>query len=67
MGLMGVGREYVGKLIKGIMSTIVEVPGYTSSKPFEELSSAERYGVRYLLASLALGKLLGYVPGLPLD
>jgi len=53
MGLTGVDREYVGKLIKDIRSIIAEILGYTSSKPFEELSSAERYAVRYLLVSLA--------------
>jgi len=53
MGLIGVDKEYVGRLIADIKSTIAEILSYTSSKPFEELSSVERYAIRYLLVALA--------------
>ncbi|ADM28656.1 protein of unknown function DUF86 [Ignisphaera aggregans DSM 17230] len=53
MGLRDIDKEYVGKLIADINSTITEILSYTSSKPFEELSSVERYAVRYLLVTLA--------------
>jgi len=53
MGLKYIDKEYVGKLIADIKSTIAEILSYTSSKSFEELSSVERYAVRYLLVALA--------------
>jgi len=53
MSLRGIDKEYVSKFIADIKSTIAEILSYTSSKSFEELSSVERYAIRYLLVSLA--------------
>ena len=46
MGSAGVNKNYVDKLIVDIESAISEVLGY-SSKPYEELSGAEKYAIRY--------------------
>jgi len=50
MGLRGIDKEYVGKFMADIKSTIAEILSYTSSKSFEELSSVERYAIRYLFS-----------------
>jgi len=52
MSLSGVNREYVSKLVADIKNAVGEILVY-ASKPFEELSSAEKYAIRYLLVTVA--------------
>jgi len=52
MSLSGVNREYVSKLVADIKNAVSEILIY-ASKPFEELSSAEKYAIRYLLVTVA--------------
>ena len=52
MSLARVNRDYVGKLVEDIRLAINEVLSY-SSKPYEELSSAEKYAIRYNIIVLA--------------
>ena len=48
MGLANVDKDYVKKLVDDIRSAIDEIVSFCS-KPFEELSVADRYAIRYCL------------------
>ena len=52
MSTAGVSKDYIDKLVADIRSAISEILSY-SSKPYEELGSAEKYAIRYNIIVLA--------------